>query len=88
MCGIFGMCSEKGMNLIPHLHDGLFTLQHRGQQATGGAISNLSSLYHERRIVPDKSESSVRHFFSKCSLPQDPAYLVSGHNRYPTAGSA
>jgi len=89
MCGIFGIWSEKTVEIGPILHDGLLGLQHRGQEGTGVMIANASGEkhpIHSRRI--STSESSVRHFFDKNDhLSRIISNKAIGHNRYSTAGS-
>ena len=39
-CGVVGIFSQDGINVIPMLIDSLRALQHRGQEAWGIAIPN------------------------------------------------
>jgi amidophosphoribosyltransferase len=88
MCGIFGIWSERPVEIGPIMHDGLLGLQHRGQEGTGVMIANIADRkhpIHSRRI--STGDSSVRHFFDKTDLSHTISDKAIGHNRYPTAGS-
>jgi amidophosphoribosyltransferase len=88
MCGIFGIWSERLIEIGPIMHDGLLGLQHRGQEGTGVMIANVADgkhPIHSRRI--STGDSSVRHFFDKTDLSHTISDKAIGHNRYPTAGS-
>ena len=43
-CGVVGIFSQDGINVIPMLIDSLRALQHRGQEAWGIAVPNKSPL--------------------------------------------
>ncbi len=39
-CGVFGIYSPKTIDVIPYVYNGLFALQHRGQESCGIAVNN------------------------------------------------
>ena len=43
-CGVVGIFSQDGVNVIPMLIDSLRALQHRGQEAWGIAVPNKTPL--------------------------------------------
>jgi len=43
-CGVVGIFSQDGINVIPMLIDSLRALQHRGQEAWGIAVPNKPPL--------------------------------------------
>jgi len=78
-CGVIGIFSLEGVNVIPMAIDALRALQHRGQEAWGIAIPNRAPL---KRIglVSDSSHDFKRiaeEYASPC---------VIGHVRYSTMG--
>ncbi len=78
-CGVIGIFSLEGVNVIPMAIDALRALQHRGQEAWGIAIPNRDPL---KRIglVSDSSHDFKRiaeEYASPC---------VIGHVRYSTMG--
>lgn len=90
MCGIFGVVADHPIAMVGVLRDGLWMLNHRGQEGSGFVFSDgekpLNEL-HECRLSPE--DSSVRHLFNKQrKVDPDGKFLIaSGHNRYPTAGT-
>ena len=38
-CGVFGMYDLDGVNVVPSIYYGLKSLQHRGQETCGLAVS-------------------------------------------------
>ncbi|MCB9532238.1 MAG: amidophosphoribosyltransferase [Myxococcales bacterium] len=79
MCGVIGVYSELGEDVVGPILEGLFQMQHRGQDACGVAVSD------GKRIALRKDVGYVRHVF-----PTPPTTLPGavgcGHVRYPTAG--
>ncbi|KAK3057087.1 amidophosphoribosyltransferase [Extremus antarcticus] len=85
MCGILAVIlASETADAAPEIHQALYYLQHRGQDACGiatcsggGKISQCkgnglaSKVFHDGRRVPDL-----------------PGYMGLGHLRYPTAGSS
>src|ERR1700704_2077078 len=84
MCGVFGVCAARGVDVANITYFGMFALQHRGQESAGIAVSDGSSVRVHRdmglvaqvfspAIVKDMGEGSI---------------LALGHTRYSTTGSS
>src|SRR3989442_1207940 len=84
MCGVFGICAARGVDVANITYFGMFALQHRGQESAGIAVSDGSSVRVHRdmglvaqvfspAIVKDMGEGSI---------------LALGHTRYSTTGSS
>ena len=80
-CGVVGIYSLDGKNVIPMVFDALRALQHRGQEAWGFAVPNRS---------PFKKTGLVSHHsaeFKRLAL-EYASPCVIGHVRYSTMGSS
>ena len=81
MCGIIGVSSYGPVN--QDIHDGLTTLQHRGQDAAGMATLDSKNNFHihkDNGLVRDAIRTRhMRNLIGNVGL---------GHVRYPTAGSS
>jgi len=80
MCGIIGVVT-KDTSVAPDLHEGLVSLQHRGQDAAGIVTLN-GRFFHEKR-----GEGLVREVFSTRDLQILVGSSGLGHVRYRTAGA-
>jgi amidophosphoribosyltransferase len=78
MCGIVGLYSEA--NVSQKLFFALMTLQHRGQEAAGVAVSN------GKIINCKKDMGMVSQVFREADLMQLPGSWGLGHVRYSTTG--
>jgi len=58
-CGVIGIYSIKGKNVVPMILAGLESLQHRGQESWGIAVSN-NRHYKEMGIVSMMSEETFK----------------------------
>jgi amidophosphoribosyltransferase len=68
---------------VSHLtFDGLFALQHRGQESAGMAVSD------GERIFVEKSMGLVSNAFDDYKLAALQGHLAIGHTRYSTTGSS
>lgn len=78
-CGVIGIYSLSGANVIPMAIDALRALQHRGQEAWGIAIPNKPPLKKLGLVSTASSEfkSIAEEYYSPC---------VIGHVRYSTMG--
>ena len=80
-CGVVGIHSLDGVNVIPMLIDSLRALQHRGQEAWGIAVPNKSPLKKLGLVSSSASE------FKKISMEYSSASAI-GHVRYSTIGKS
>ena len=80
-CGVIGIYSLSGTNVIPMAIDALRALQHRGQEAWGLAIPNKPPLKRLGLVSTASSEfkSIAEEYASPC---------VIGHVRYSTMGKS
>ena len=79
MCAIVGVYGVKKASTVAYYS--LFSMQHRGQEATGISVANGKkiSVYKKRGMVAD--------VFSQNTLDKLEGTCAVGHNRYSTAGS-
>lgn len=80
MCGVMGMFSG-GTDVFLDVINGLFQMQHRGQDACGIAIAD------GRRIRLHRGLGYVREVFRERPGPEFCGHVACGHVRYPTQGS-
>ena len=82
-CGVVGVYGGKGVNIPEMVYYGLFALQHRGQESTGIAVSNGSSVkcHKEMGLVSEVYTSEVLKELGD-------ANIGIGHNRYSTTGAS
>ncbi len=82
-CGVFGIRVAPGARSVSHAtYDGLYALQHRGQESAGMAVSDGTS------ITVVKNMGLVSNVFDDRTLLTLPGYLAIGHTRYSTTGSS
>jgi amidophosphoribosyltransferase len=78
---VFGVLAPG--QAVAHLtYDGLYALQHRGQESAGMAVSDG----HD--IVVVKEMGLVTNVFNEYNLASLQGYLAIGHTRYSTTGSS
>ena len=80
-CGVFGVYAP-GMAAAYLTFDGLFALQHRGQESAGMAVSD------GRQLWIDKDMGLVSNVFNDYKLATLQGWLAIGHTRYSTTGSS
>lgn len=80
-CGVFAVCSPG--NDVAHMtFDGLYALQHRGQESAGMAVSDGQELM----VVKDMG--LVTNVFNEYKLAGLQGHLAIGHTRYSTTGAS
>ncbi len=80
-CGVVGIVAA-GRDVAHLCYDGLYALQHRGQESAGMAT------YTGRQITVVKDNGLVSHVFADHTLRALAASYAIGHTRYSTSGSA
>ncbi|MEW6442411.1 MAG: amidophosphoribosyltransferase [bacterium] len=78
-CGVFAV-HGNGFEAARLTYHGLWALQHRGQESSGIAASDGTS------IRVHKGQGLVAHVYSEPTLAGLPGHLAIGHNRYSTSG--
>ncbi len=80
-CGVFGVYAPR-VEVAPLVFDGLFSLQHRGQESAGMAVSDGQT------ITVVKDMGLVTSVFTPRSLNSLQGHLGIGHVRYSTMGGS
>jgi len=80
-CGVFGV-RAPGSPVAQLVFDGLYALQHRGQESAGMAVSDGET------ITVLKDMGLVTNVFDEASLACLDGFLAIGHTRYSTFGSS
>ncbi len=80
-CGVFGVYAP-GQPVAHLVFDGLFALQHRGQESAGMAVSDRDG------ITVVKDMGLVTTVFDERTLACLPGHLAIGHTRYSTHGDS
>lgn len=83
-CGIFGIFSPQPQNLAWLTYLGIFSLQHRGQEAAGMCVAN------EDQFLVEKDLGLVTQVFDAERLKVmdiEGAKIAIGHTRYSTTGA-
>ena len=80
-CGVVGIYSLSGKNVVPMVFDALRALQHRGQEAWGFAVPNKTPFKKIGLVSHSSSEFKkiAQEYASPC---------VIGHVRYSTMGTS
>ncbi len=81
-CGVFGVFQEPNERAAEICYQGLFSLQHRGQESAGIAVSN------GRRLRYYKDQGLVQQVFDRATLHYLRGQHGIGHVRYSTTGSS
>jgi len=79
MCAIVGVFGAKKASTVAYYS--LFSMQHRGQEATGISVAN------GKKITVYKKRGMVADVFYQDTLDKLEGLCAVGHNRYSTAGS-
>ena len=80
-CGVFGVYAP-GMRVASLTFDGLFALQHRGQESAGMAVSDGDT------VTVVKDMGLVATVFDERTLSGLEGHVAIGHTRYSTHGSS
>jgi amidophosphoribosyltransferase len=80
-CGVFGVYAP-GTEVSHLTFDGLYALQHRGQESAGMAVTDGSG------IMVVKDMGLVTNVFNEYKLAPLQGHLAIGHTRYSTTGSS
>jgi amidophosphoribosyltransferase len=80
-CGVFGVYAP-GHAVANFTFDGIYALQHRGQESAGMAVSDGDT------ITVVKDMGLVTTVFDERTLSGLPGHLAIGHTRYSTHGSS
>ncbi|HET6793780.1 MAG TPA: amidophosphoribosyltransferase [Acidimicrobiales bacterium] len=80
-CGVFGVYAP-GMPVAHLTFDGIYALQHRGQESAGMAVSDGDT------ITVVKDMGLVSNVFDERTLAPLQGHLAIGHTRYSTTGSS
>lgn len=78
-CGLFGVFGVP--DAAPLIYQGLFSLQHRGQEGAGIVTSD------GQRVSSSKGMGLVNDVFTAKSWAELPGHMGIGHVRYSTTGS-
>ncbi|SFB88578.1 amidophosphoribosyltransferase [Nocardioides terrae] len=81
MCGVFGVWAP-GEEVAKLTYFGLYSLQHRGQESAGIAVSN------GRQILVYKDMGLVSQVFDESTLDSLQGHVAIGHARYSTTGAS
>jgi len=80
-CGVFGVF-HPGEDVANLTYFGLYSLQHRGQESAGIAVSDGTT------IRVSKEMGLVSQVFDQETIDDLKGYIAIGHTRYSTTGSA
>jgi amidophosphoribosyltransferase len=80
-CGVFGVFAP-GCQVAPLVYDGLFSLQHRGQESAGMAVSDGET------VTVVKDMGLVTSVFSPRAISSLQGSIGLGHVRYSTMGKS
>lgn len=85
-CGVFGMYDMDGGDVASTIYYGLFSLQHRGQESCGIAVSRTDGPLRNSSSV--KGMGLVNEVFHADNLEKMKGDIGVGHVRYSTAGAS
>ena len=85
-CGVFGIYDLSGSDVAHTVYYGLLSLQHRGQESCGIAVSDTSE--PKGRVLSSKGMGLVNEVFTGDEVDKLPGNIGIGHVRYSTAGSS
>lgn len=85
-CGVFGIYDFDGQDVASTIYYGLFTLQHRGQESCGIAVSETAG--PKGKVTSYKGMGLVNEVFTPDNLEPLKGDIGVGHVRYSTAGAS
>lgn len=85
-CGVFGMYDFDGADVASSIYYGLFSLQHRGQESCGIAVSDTNG--PKGKVLSAKDMGLLNEAFTPEILEKLKGNIGVGHVRYSTAGSS
>lgn len=85
-CGVFGIYDLKGGNVVPSIYYGLTSLQHRGQESCGLAVSRTDG--ERGNIQFHKELGLVSEVLDEETLRNMEGDIGIGHVRYSTTGGS
>ena len=85
-CGVFGMYDMDGGDVASSIYYGLFSLQHRGQESCGIAVSDTEG--PKGKVMASKGMGLVNEVFDGEKLEKLKGNIGVGHVRYSTAGAS
>ena len=85
-CGVFGIYDFDGGNVAETIYYGLLSLQHRGQESCGIAVSDTNG--PKGKVLLSRDMGLVNESFSAKKLGKLAGDIGVGHVRYSTAGSS
>ncbi len=85
-CGVFGMYDFDGGDVAESIYYGLVSLQHRGQESCGIAVSSTDG--PKGKVLSHKDMGLVNEAFTPDILDTLKGDIGVGHVRYSTAGSS
>ena len=85
-CGVFGIYDIAGGDVAHTIYYGLLSLQHRGQESCGIAVSNTSE--PKGKVISNKGMGLVNEVFTGDDVDKLSGNIGVGHVRYSTAGSS
>lgn len=83
-CGVFGIFNPNGDDVAPYIYYGLSSLQHRGQESCGIAVSDTSG--PKGNVDMHKGMGLVSEVFKESTLASLKGNIGVGHVRYSTTG--
>ena len=85
-CGVFGVYDFDGNDVASSIYYGLFSLQHRGQESAGIAVSETHG--PKGKVSACKGMGLVNEVFDANKLDALKGDIGVGHVRYSTAGAS
>lgn len=85
-CGVFGIYDLDGEDIASSIYYGLFSLQHRGQESCGIAVSDTSG--PKGTVKQIKDMGIVNEVFNSNNIETLKGDIGIGHVRYSTTGAS